>query len=464
MITTRKIKLIPRDNEFYSFFRKEQREQNKALNMAIGYIHTSNILNSVDSGAEARIQKSISKLQSKIDKLNLELKKDKITEKKKESTLKAINTNEELLQGELQILEEGLQFRQGLDKKFKQIYIDKNNLYQLLNKQTQVSYMSTLDMVIIKATDDHKNNFTDIMTGKSSLMNYRNDCPLMIRKECIKIHNEDNQYSLGIMLGYEFDIVLGRRDNENINELKATLDKCIEGEYSICQSSIQFDKKKNIIINLVLDIPKSNGYTYIEGRTLGVDLGLNVPAYMSLGDDTYKKEAIGNINQFLKVREQMQDRKSKLQKSLTTVKGGKGRERKLQALTKLRECESNYCKTFNHSVSKRIVQFAKKYKCQYINMEKLEKDGFPNQVLRNWSFYQLREMVKYKAKREGIELRLVDPAYTSQTCSRCGNIDSDNRPKKEKGQAYFKCTKCEFELNADHNAAINIARSSSFIK
>ena len=50
-------------------------------------------------------------------------------------------------------------------------------------------------------------------------------------------------------------------------------------------------------------------------------------------------------------------------------------------------------------------------------------------------------------------------AYTSQTCSKCGNIDKENRQTQEK----FECTKCGLKLNADHNASINIAKSKDFI-
>ena len=69
-------------------------------------------------------------------------------------------------------------------------------------------------------------------------------------------------------------------------------------------------------------------------------------------------------------------------------------------------------------------------------------------------------MIIYKAERVGIIVKKVDPAYTSQTCSICGHIDKENRQTQEK----FKCTMCGFELNADHNAAINIARSNKYVK
>ena len=106
-------------------------------------------------------------------------------------------------------------------------------------------------------------------------------------------------------------------------------------------------------------------------------------------------------------------------------------------------------------ISKRIVEFAKKNRCEFINLEKLTKDGFDNNILSNWSYYELQNMIEYKAKREGIKVRYIDSAYTSQKCSRCGYIDKENRQTQEK----FKCLKCEFEINADHNAAINIARA-----
>lgn len=55
------------------------------------------------------------------------------------------------------------------------------------------------------------------------------------------------------------------------------------------------------------------------------------------------------------------------------------------------------------------------------------------------------------AKNYGIAVSLVQCADTSQGCSRCGHISKENR----KTQEIFKC-RCGHEMNADHNAAINI--------
>ena len=47
----------------------------------------------------------------------------------------------------------------------------------------------------------------------------------------------------------------------------------------------------------------------------------------------------------------------------------------------------------------------------------------------------------------------ISPAYTSQRCSACGRVDRNSR----ESQARFRCTACGYTLNADVNAARNIA-------
>lgn len=142
------------------------------------------------------------------------------------------------------------------------------------------------------------------------------------------------------------------------------------------------------------------------------------------------------------------------------AKGGKGRKKKLKALESFKEKERNFAKTYNHQLSHEIVKFAKQHKCEFINLEKLTKEGFNNRILRNWSYYELQSMIEYKAEREGIKVRYVNPAYTSQKCGKCGHIEKANRQT----QARFKCIECDFELHADHNASINIARSEEFVQ
>jgi putative transposase len=47
----------------------------------------------------------------------------------------------------------------------------------------------------------------------------------------------------------------------------------------------------------------------------------------------------------------------------------------------------------------------------------------------------------------------INPAYTSQRCSACGHVAAESR----ESQALFRCTACGYTVNADVNAARNIA-------
>lgn len=71
--------------------------------------------------------------------------------------------------------------------------------------------------------------------------------------------------------------------------------------------------------------------------------------------------------------------------------------------------------------------------------------------MQYWSYKQVIDKLECLSKEEGFYLTKVNPAYTSQTCSGCGNIDA----KARQGEQYH-CSICNLEMDADTNAAINI--------
>lgn len=356
-------------------------------------------------------------------------------------------------------LESNRDIKSDIFKEAQKSLTNSNPIFQNIAFGTGIDTKSAITQRVKK---DFKTSLKNgLAKGERTITNYKRDYPLLTRGRDLKFQYKDDDIIIKWVNKIVFKVVLGSgKIKENKIELQHTLHKIIDKEYKVGQSSLQFDRNNNLILNLNLDIPYNPKNEIVEGRTLGVDLGIKYPAYMCLNDDTYKREHIGSIDDFLRIREQMQDRRRKLQHDLKFIKGGKGRNKKMQALDRLRDKEKNFATTYNHMISKNVVEFAKKNQCEYINMEKLTKNGFNNAILRNWSYYQLQQYIEYKAEREGIKVRYIDPAYTSQTCARCGHVDKENRQTQEK----FICTKCGFELNADHNASINIARSEKFIK
>ena len=73
--------------------------------------------------------------------------------------------------------------------------------------------------------------------------------------------------------------------------------------------------------------------------------------------------------------------------------------------------------------------------------------------LSHWSYGEFQNDLQYKAEELGKEVLIVNGIFTSQTCSKCGHTSHKSR----KGSC-FKCVGCGFELDADLNAARNIAQ------
>ena len=122
--------------------------------------------------------------------------------------------------------------------------------------------------------------------------------------------------------------------------------------------------------------------------------------------------------------------------------------------------QARFQRNTNHVISKRLVAKAERTN-RAIALEELTgirartrvKGKSPRARRSNWSFAQLRDFVTYKARRVGAPVKMVNPAYTSQRCFVCGQIDRANR----RSQAEFLCCACGHTDHADVNAAKNIA-------
>lgn len=176
---------------------------------------------------------------------------------------------------------------------------------------------------------------------------------------------------------------------------------------------------------------------------LGVDLGIVNIATTSDGEIMAGRQ----INRS-RVRERAL--RTKLQKKNTP-----SAKRRLQ---KRRHKEARRAKDINHKIAKHMVAEAERTG-RGIALEHLT--GIRERVrLRkpqrathsSWSFAQLGQFIAYKARKAGVPVVYVDPAYTSRTCAECGHIDKANRVS----QAWFACRSCGFVDHADRNSSRNI--------
>ena len=178
---------------------------------------------------------------------------------------------------------------------------------------------------------------------------------------------------------------------------------------------------------------------------LGIDLGVTNLAVDSQGEIYSGKEVDNKRIKIDKLKSALQKKDTKSSK---------------RHLKKLSGKESKFRKDINHCISKKIVEKAKRHSLG-VAVEDLSSIRERTRLRKSqrrqhfsWAFNQLRGFLEYKSKLAGIILKVVDPHYTSQRCSKCGHIDKKNR----KSQSNFVCKSCNFSANADLNGAINIAQ------
>ena len=310
--------------------------------------------------------------------------------------------------------------------------------------------------------------------GNSSVRTYKRGMPVTVAKKMVTFENDSLvNWKLSRSEVIQLKIYYGKDRANNRLTIQRILDG--QGGYDYSAPQIQL-KDKKLFLLLPVQEPESNN-DLDPNICVGVDLGINTPAYVALQDGPQRK-AIGSKDDFLKTRMQMQNRKRRIQRSSSKAYSGKGRKRKLKAFDHIKEKERNFAHSYNHFVSREAINFALKNRAGVIKLELLagygddlkgkRKKGVDKNddsdtnskkfILRNWSYYQLQEMIEYKAKREGIRVVMVDPYRTSKTCSVCGHYEEGQRHGEE-----FECAKCGEKRNADFNAAVNIAKSDKIV-
>ncbi|MFH8735650.1 RNA-guided endonuclease InsQ/TnpB family protein [Streptomyces sp. NPDC017964] len=196
------------------------------------------------------------------------------------------------------------------------------------------------------------------------------------------------------------------------------------------------------------DVPEAEQYE--PDHFIGVDLGIANIATTSTGHKTAGRCLNRHRKRQLDLRKKLQAKSTKSAKRL---------------LKKRSRCEQRHAKNQNHIIAKTIVTEAERTSAG-ISLEELRgirqrvRLRKPQRVaLHSWAFAQLADFIVYKARRAGVPVVFVDPAYTSQQCCECGHIDKKNRAS----QALFTCLNCGVVAHADRNASHNIARKGEAV-
>ena len=203
-------------------------------------------------------------------------------------------------------------------------------------------------------------------------------------------------------------------------------------------------RKGSWYFNLVVE--STDAAIKTSGLVMGVDVGENNLAAHSLGKVFGGEHLRDTRDRHLALRRRLQSN---------------GSQSARQKLRQVSGKEQRRVKHINHETSKAIVQDAVTADVSKINLEDLThirtriKAGKRVRArLHRWAWRQLQTFVEYKAKAAGIEVEYVNPAWTSQTCSCCGELG-------QRHKHFFVCNTCGLRAHSDLNASRNLARIGS---
>lgn len=251
-----------------------------------------------------------------------------------------------------------------------------------------------------------KETYSDILRGKASVRSYKNNIQMPFSGKhlnSIKWSEEDKRYYF-TLFNIPFGISLGRDRSNN----KVIIERCLSGEYKFCGSAIMIDDNaKCFYLYMTVQLPVEDNKLDSD-KTCFAILSLANPIVAQIDGSSWTYE-IGTAEEFIYRRRQIQEALKRAHINAKYSVGGKGRKRKCQVIERFEDKENNYVRTKMHEYSRRLIDYAVKNGCGVIhllaNKEQSEKDKGEELLLRNWSYHGLREMIAYKCKKAGIELK-----------------------------------------------------------
>jgi putative transposase len=108
---------------------------------------------------------------------------------------------------------------------------------------------------------------------------------------------------------------------------------------------------------------------------------------------------------------------------------------------------------FAHQHSCRIVNRFDLIAVEDLAVNRMTHDHGLAKSIHDAAWSQFADLLVYKAAWAGRTFVAVNPAYTSQDCSRCGH-----RQPLSRSDRTYTCPRCGLVLDRDRNASLNILR------
>ncbi|HEU4782123.1 MAG TPA: transposase [Ktedonobacterales bacterium] len=183
----------------------------------------------------------------------------------------------------------------------------------------------------------------------------------------------------------------------------------------------------------------------LTGQETGIDVGLK--AFLV----TAEGEAVENPRHYRKAERKLK----KAQQRVSRRKRGSNRRRKaVKLLAGKHQKVRRQRQDFHHKTTLALVRQYDTIYLEDLRVRNLVRNHHLAKSIHDAGWTQFRTLLEYKAACAGKRVVAVEPAYTSQDCSGCGE-----RVSKSLSVRTHICPSCGFIADRDHNAALNIYRA-----
>ncbi len=249
-----------------------------------------------------------------------------------------------------------------------------------------------------------------------------------------------NRYKSFTYPQFGFKVSGDRLHLSGIGEVKIVLHRPLEGRVKTCTIKQTATGKWFAIFACEVEtkhLPENQ-------EAVGIDIGLHSFATFSTGECV---EAPRFFRQEEKALAKAQRKLSRLEKGTWEY------ERQCKVVARIHERIAWKRHNFTHQLSRKIVNRFSIIAVEDIHANRMVHNHCLAKSILDAAWSEFFSKLAYKAEEAGRKLVKVNPAYTSQDCSRCGH--RQHMPLSER---VFKCPCCGLELDRDYNAALNILR------
>lgn len=225
-----------------------------------------------------------------------------------------------------------------------------------------------------------------------------------------------------------------------IGSARLRLSRPVEGRIKTCTIKREADGW------YVIFAVEENSCRYLPktGKHVGIDVGIESFATLSTGARIENPKYLRQAERRLKAAQRAVSRK-KLR--------GSNRRKAVRLLARQHLKVKRQRLDFFHKRSLALIREFDGFVFEDLNVAGMVKNHRLAKAISDAAWNTFLRVHTGKAAEAGRVVRLVNPAFTSQDCSRCGA-----RVHKRLAVREHRCESCSLVLHRDHNAAINIER------